>query len=188
MTAKEKRDRKVAERGERRCPVCEAAISDTVTLKAVCCSRACGVTHQNRLRAQRKREEFEAANPLCERCGLPIPAGVGRTKFCSWKCKHAEMGARQRKRYPHYMRQYVHGVSPEQYAGMLDQQGHACAICGDTEWWAHMHAGSPQVDHDHATGEVRGLLCGRCNTGLGQFQDDPERLHAAARYLERYRS
>ncbi len=77
----EKRAAKVAEIGERRCPVCENVIPDTVTLKAVCCSRECGITHQNRIKAGRKIKEFEDRNPLCERCGLPIPAGVSRTKL-----------------------------------------------------------------------------------------------------------
>jgi len=179
----EKRAAKVAEAGERRCPVCENVIPDTVTLKAVCCSRACWITYQNRIKAERKRKEFENRNPLCERCGLPIPAGVGRTKFCSWECKHAAMGARYRTRHPSSLRMYNYGITEEQYQAMLEAQGNACAICGSTEW-PGARPGSPCVDHDHATGKVRGLLCGHCNSGLGHFRDDQERLRAAIRYLE----
>lgn len=181
----EKRAAKVAAVGERRCPVCDNIIPDTVTLKAVCCSRACGVTYQNRIKAERKRKAFEDRNPLCEQCGLPIPAGVGRTKFCSWECKHAAMGARYRQRRPRSQIEYVYGITHDQYQAMLEDQSNACAICGSTEWPAAQHAGSPHVDHDHATGRVRGLLCGHCNNGLGMFRDDPERLRAAADYLER---
>lgn len=83
------------------------------------------------------------------------------------------------------MRSYNYNLTEEQYVGMLAAQGDACAICKDPEWPGGRKSGSPHVDHDHTTGEVRGLLCGRCNTGIGQLGDDPARLRAAADYLER---
>ena len=52
-----------------------------------------------------------------------------------------------------------------------------CAICGTAE--------TLRVDHCHVSGSLRGLLCDSCNKGLGFFRDDPARLRAALRYLER---
>ncbi|SNR50922.1 Recombination endonuclease VII [Blastococcus mobilis] len=59
---------------------------------------------------------------------------------------------------------------------MLDAQAGFCAICKT--------APAVHVDHDHATGAVRALLCFNCNGGLGQFRDDPQLLHAAAYYVQ----
>ena len=62
---------------------------------------------------------------------------------------------------------------------MLEAQGGMCAICGT--------APAAHVDHDHETGAVRQLLCFNCNGGLGQFNNDPAALRAAADYVERHR-
>ncbi|WP_396349631.1 endonuclease VII domain-containing protein [Geodermatophilus sp. DSM 44513] len=58
---------------------------------------------------------------------------------------------------------------------MLAAEGGLCAICKT--------APAAHVDHDHATGAVRALLCFGCNGGLGQFKDNPTFLHAAAYYV-----
>jgi hypothetical protein len=63
---------------------------------------------------------------------------------------------------------------------MAVDQGGLCAICGT--------APAVHVDHDHATNELRQLLCFNCNGGLGQFKDDPAVLRAAARYVEAHRA
>jgi hypothetical protein len=72
-----------------------------------------------------------------------------------------------------------YGLTPEDYAKRLDDQGGRCAVCNGIEQTGRALA----IDHDHATGEVRGLLCGRCNTALGLLGDDPTRLASALEYL-----
>lgn len=75
-----------------------------------------------------------------------------------------------------------YGITPERYSELLEQQNGRCAICKSTN---PGRSGSQRfaVDHDHVTGEVRGLLCDHCNVGLGRFQDNPMLLQAATLYL-----
>lgn len=63
---------------------------------------------------------------------------------------------------------------------LVDQNG-ACAICGGV----NKDGRKLFVDHDHATGQVRGLLCNLCNRGIGNMRDSIKLLRAAADYLER---
>lgn len=76
-----------------------------------------------------------------------------------------------------------YGITPADYDRMLAEQDGACAICGTTDPSADTRSTRLSVDHDHETGEVRGLLCGPCNRGLGYFGDNPDRLRRAADYL-----
>lgn len=76
-----------------------------------------------------------------------------------------------------------HGLTEETFAALLEAQGGGCAICGSTE----PGNGSFRIDHDHDTGQVRGLLCHKCNVALGLMGDDPERLARAAAYLREAR-
>ena len=73
----------------------------------------------------------------------------------------------------YWQRRY--GFTREAVDHLRAEQGDACAICGDPE--------PEHLDHDHATGGIRRLLCQRCNHGLGLFRDDPKLLHAAAYYV-----
>lgn len=75
-----------------------------------------------------------------------------------------------------------YGLTPELYQLRLADQGGRCAIC---QIAACPSGRRFSVDHDHATGRVRGLLCLKCNQGVGQFDDAPERLRRAAEYLEK---
>jgi hypothetical protein len=73
-----------------------------------------------------------------------------------------------------------YSLTPEQHAGMLDQQQGVCAICKTAPSGAKNF---PMVDHCHTTGKVRGLLCANCNRGIGKFKDSPALLRAAIAYL-----
>lgn len=79
------------------------------------------------------------------------------------------------------LRRSVYRLGPGQFEAMLARQDGRCAVCGDRP------TATLAVDHDHATGEVRGLLCRNCNQGLGHFRDDPQRLARAIDYLEWHR-
>lgn len=76
----------------------------------------------------------------------------------------------------------AYGISLEDKKRYLEMQAGVCPICGDDG--SNSKNSELYVDHDHQTGEVRGLLCGRCNFALGQFDDDIERMKRAILYLE----
>lgn len=79
------------------------------------------------------------------------------------------------------LRKSKYGIPYGTYARLLTEQEGRCAIC------LLVPDKSLHVDHDHSTGQVRGLLCDLCNRGLGYFADRPEQLRAAAQYLEEAR-
>jgi hypothetical protein len=116
------------------------------------------------------------------------------------RCKPCKMAAHKRyvkavgydrKRYwangdserqRHLLKKY--GVTFAIYRLMLAEQHGRCAICSRPEPASRMF----DVDHDHATGKVRGLLCTSCNRVLGHAGDSPERLRSAADYLSSRKS
>ena len=82
-----------------------------------------------------------------------------------------------------YVKQYAQppGINPEEtHKVKLLRKICECVICGEPE----INGRQLAIDHDHKTGLVRGVLCQRCNMGLGQFRDSPELLRYAALYIE----
>ena len=77
----------------------------------------------------------------------------------------------------------INGMTVELYEVMVAEQHGTCAICDAT---VNQNGTRLCVDHDHLTGETRGLLCHNCNTTLGRFNDDPHLLLKAVSYLEKY--
>ena len=72
-----------------------------------------------------------------------------------------------------------YGLTLDEYHAMYERQDFACAICGTDD-------SGLVVDHDHESGKVRGLLCNRCNTGLGMFGESQHIFAKACDYVVRH--
>lgn len=86
---------------------------------------------------------------------------------------------KKRKHLSQNQRRARYGLSPESFNKLFIQQFGACAIC---ENFLDGHKPA-NVDHDHITGEIRGLLCRDCNLALGLFKDSGELLARAQAYV-----
>lgn len=84
------------------------------------------------------------------------------------------------KNYKDTWLKYTYGISIEDYEQMIIDQNECCAICGKQQ----NEFNKPLfIDHNHDTGEIRGLLCLKCNSGIGLLNDDPEIIQMALNYL-----
>ena len=110
------------------------------------------------------------ATPLpCRQCGQPYTRRAAAQFYCSPQCSNRQ----KHKPSPSRLR-----PSRVVYQDLLRLGRGVCEICGRTNGARRL-----AVDHDHNTGKVRGLLCHRCNAGLGLFRDDPSILTLAREYL-----
>jgi hypothetical protein len=108
---------------------------------------------------------------------FPMPKAAG-------KIKNRQMSKDMMR---HYGLQRYYGLTGEQYGEMMAAQNGVCAICSKPE--TAIINGTPKVmhvDHDHATGKIRALLCGSCNGMLGLAKDSRDVLIAAVRYLDKH--
>jgi len=90
--------------------------------------------------------------------------------------QRAKMTPEQREAQSQYLRARKYGMTREEMLAFVASQP-TCRICNEP---------STDIDHCHTTMKVRGMLCKRCNLTLGYMQDNPERLRAAASYLENH--
>ena len=104
-------------------------------------------------------------------------------KECRSKYKPSEESLKKnRERLRKWNRFKATGFTQEDFDKKLIEQNGKCAICGTSDSGAtDWHA-----DHDHKTGQKRGLLCQKCNTGLGLLKDDIDVLCSAIEYLKHY--
>ena len=127
---------------------------------------------QRRLERQREYAKKGAAKYLerggCRACG---GAKEDQTLQHCNKC---------RRRVRSNTLKHIYGITVEEYEEIAAHQNHVCWICREEEKTKRRRL---HVDHDHKTGEIRGLLCVKCNSGLGGFRDSPELLERAIEYL-----
>lgn len=116
--------------------------------------------------------EFKAIEEFCRNRSKKD----GRAVYCK-PCHNARGKISKAKnggnRHYHLMQRYQ--LSAEQVANMIAAQAGLCASCGERP--------AEQVDHDHKTGRVRGILCDGCNGGIALFDEDIELMERAAAYL-----
>ena len=80
-------------------------------------------------------------------------------------------------------------LTADEYSALFVSQNGVCAACGNSETRTDHRNGDCKdlaVDHDHATGKIRALLCSSCNIALGLLQDDPERIERLLRYIQSF--
>ena len=112
-------------------------------------------------------------------------------KYYHGKCKKCYIKKGQDKYDPIKQRdknlRHAYGITLDEYNVMLEKQGGVCGICKtDNPKGRQSGRGKVKdfyVDHNHETGEVRGLLCNNCNRAIGNFKDDPTIIQKAVLYL-----
>ena len=103
-------------------------------------------------------------------------------------CVHCRTERRKTDGYKSSQLRIKYGITLDDYKVMLEEQDNCCAICDqpfdpNADKW-----NLPHVDHCHATGTVRGLLCKGCNLGIGHLKDNIATLEAAILYLKETKS
>jgi hypothetical protein len=140
--------------------------------------------------------------PICPRCNIPkkqLRSGILRCAKCTraWNREYYHRSLRRRELQRRRTIEKKYGVPFESIELFFQNQGESCAICGkhwtacekakhsrhDAVFLQHLY-----VDHCHASGKVRGLLCNKCNTAIAMLDEHLERFDAAKAYLIRHKT
>jgi hypothetical protein len=116
-------------------------------------------------------------NKPCARCGKNKGPKFCDKKYC-YRCTSAVKKDSSNKAHRARVAK-VYGIEPEDYDRLYAAQDGRCAICRRATGKTRRLS----VDHDHATGKVRGLLCRPCNQMLGHARDDPDFFMRAVQFL-----
>lgn len=127
-------------------------------------------------RGSKRKDGTQARRNVCASCSVE----ANMEKYY----KEGGKEAQKERSFKALLKTY--GITPEIYEQERIKQNYSCLLCGALE--TEQHHGRLYVDHNHATGKYRGLLCNICNTGLGSFKDDTAVLHKAIEYLNAHRS
>lgn len=114
----------------------------------------------------------------CRTCGKEFTPEAPSHLYCSSECRGYNA---------YYKRNY--GISESEYQKMVETQGSQCYLCGGDGFLMDKgrHKRPLVVDHDHASGAVRKLLCHNCNRALGLLKDNPALMRKCAEYVEAHR-
>lgn len=149
-------------------------------------SRQCKSCESDRKKAFRKAQKLRGPSALTEKTCIVCEDRKSVAEFRVSTANRSGYEPRCNDCIAARSRERNYGISDDEYQSLLTRQGGLCAICRREETCLANNGRlikSLAVDHDHETGEVRGLLCTNCNKSLGCMGDDPDRLMAAAAYL-----
>ncbi len=116
------------------------------------------------------------------KCGKEFKHVRKHKKYCSLKCAHKFKPFRSDNDYKRnykYIQNY--GITLDDYNILFIEQNGCCKICTKHQNEFKMKL---SVDHNHSTGEIRGLLCQKCNHGIGLFNEDKTIIKAVLEYLK----
>lgn len=153
------------------------------------CECGCGFVVKRRFKQGHnagRRTHQERSAGICTKCHQPGEFNKGRSicKPCDrattrqWRADNRE---RARAGVRRWKLRTKYGLTPEDYDALVEKQNGLCAICGEPPSTTNRNHARLKVDHDHKTGEVRGLLCNRCNLLLGWLDAHRQRIIAYLR-------